>query len=447
MRKMVAAILCIMMMVSVLAGCGSASAPDQTDTTVTTADTATGTSTNAATETQKKDITITVGASQNWVKDIDRALAEAFTAKTGIKIDFQVNPDDQYKNIIKTKLATNEAPDILYVNVGIALEDYQPEKYFMNLSDMAWVSKMKDWAIKGCSVNGKLYAYNIWSVEANGLLYNTQIFEKYKLTPPNNFNELKNVCKVLLENGIQPIYDNAKDIWHMHWWPAQLAVEIEKDQPGITEKLNKNEAKLSDSKALLQGMKDYKELYDLGYMGKNALANEWVPGYQAMGTGKAAMINTYSTYQNEVFQQFPESKADTWKMFPVTIGGCNSVALSAGGIARAVNANTKNKAEVEAYFNYLAEDENAKSFYTARTDLGEPAYKGIDVRPLSQGYTSLSTYSVNGRSTVLSNSVKYWSQDVIAKAMQDMLIGTLTPEEVLQTIDEDRIKSFNTAGK
>ena len=33
----------------------------------------------------KKDVTITVAASQSWIADIDRTLAEEFTEKTGIR--------------------------------------------------------------------------------------------------------------------------------------------------------------------------------------------------------------------------------------------------------------------------------------------------------------------------------------------------------------------------
>ena len=391
------------------------------------------------------DVTLTVGASQNWIKDIDRDLAQKFTAQTGVKIDFQVNPDDQYENIIKTKLATNEAPDILYVGAGVTMQNYQPEKYFLDLSNMAWVPRMQDWAINGAKVNGTLYGFNTWSVDGSAILYNTAIFEKYNLSAPANFEELKAVCKVLLDNGVQPIYDNAKDNWHISWWPNQLSSVMEKENPGYAELLNTGKLKFSDSPGMLQAMKDYKELYDLGYLGKNALANEWTPGYEVMGTGKAAMIMTYTTYQNEVAQQYPESGAEKWAMFPVLVGGCNTADFSAGGIVRCVNKATKYAKEIEQYFNFLAEDDNIKAFYSARPDLGQPSVKGIEVRPLSNGYNTFSAYAKNGSNIVINQAVRFWNEAVIGKAMQDMLAGSITPEECLQVIDADRIQSIESA--
>lgn len=441
MRRLTAVFAALALLMLVLAGCGGTTgtgstaaekAPDATTTTGTSAAPA-------------SNVTLAVGASQNWIKDVDRELAKKFTDQTGIKIDFQVNPDDQYDNIIKTKLATNEAPDIIYVGAGVTLQNYQPEKYFKDLTNMAWVPKMQDWAIKGASVNGKLYGLNTWSVDGSGILYNKQIFDKYSLSIPQDFAGLKAVCKTLLDNGIQPIYDNAKDNWHICWWPNQMSTIMEKENPGSAELLNTNKLKFADSPGILQCMKDYKELYDLGYLGKNALANEWVPGYDAMGTGKAAMILTYTTYQNEIMQQYPDSKADTWGMFPMLVGGCNSADFSAGGIVRAVNAATKNPDEVDKYCSFLVEDDNIKTFYSARADLGEPSVKGISVRPLSNGYNTLSEYTKNGSTIVLSQTVKFWNEAVIGKSMQDMLAGSITPEQCIQTIDADRIKSIQSS--
>lgn len=395
----------------------------------------------------KENVTITVGASQNWVKEIDRELAAEFTEKTGIEIDFQVNPDDQYDKIIKTKLATNEAPDIIYVSAGVSMQTFQPEENFLDLSDMAWVDQMKDWAKEGSIIDGKLYGFNMWSVDGTAMMYNTQLFEQYGVSVPENFEELKAVCQVFKDNGILPIYENAKDAWHNHWWLSMLAAAMEKESPGFVERLNKNEVKYADSKVMLQALYDYKELYDLGYFGEEPFANEWEYSYEAMGTGKAAMIATYIAYSNEVQERYPESNALEWEMFPLLIGGINEYNHSAGGVVRVVNKNTEYADEIEQYFNFLVEKENAERYYTARTDLGEASVKGVEVRELTPAYNSLVSYAKNGTAIVCGGSVKYWSVDTIGKAMQDMLIGNITPEQVIEEMDADRQKTFAAAGE
>ncbi|TDF95107.1 ABC transporter substrate-binding protein [Paenibacillus piri] len=392
----------------------------------------------------KSDATITVGASQNWIKDVDRKLAEEFTKESGIKIDFQVNPDDQYKNVMKTKLATGEAPDIMYLNSGITLSDYQPEKNFLDLTKEPWVAKQRDWAIQGSTVDGKIYGFNTWSADGWAMLYNTKLFADNGLTAPKSFDELLKVCDVLLKKGITPIYDNTKDTWHVGQWFASMSYAFQQEDPGIFKKLNENQAKFSDLKSAKQGLVDYKTLYDKGYFGKNSLSNEWTRGYDAMGSQKYAMILVYTTYQNEVAAKFPESNAKDWKMFPVPIGG-NTGFTYGPGIVRVVNKGTKHVPEIQKYYEFLSREKNLKSFYEARTDLGEMSFKDMEVRPPSNAYKSVTEMAGQSQSLSLTNTTKFIDGDLMGKLMQDMLIGQLKPEQVLQKFDESRIKSFTVA--
>lgn len=57
-------------------------------------------------------MTLTYIASQGWIKDAEMELAKKFEAETGIKIDYQIVPSDQYFNVLKTRLNSGEGPDI-----------------------------------------------------------------------------------------------------------------------------------------------------------------------------------------------------------------------------------------------------------------------------------------------------------------------------------------------
>ena len=48
------------------------------------------------------DTTITVMASQDWVYDAEMELGKKFEEETGIKIDYQIVPADQYYNMLMT---------------------------------------------------------------------------------------------------------------------------------------------------------------------------------------------------------------------------------------------------------------------------------------------------------------------------------------------------------
>ena len=101
-------------------------------------------------------VTLNFAASQNWILDVDRELAKEFEEKTGIAVNFQLSPDDQYQTIIKSKLNTGEGPDIFMSYSGTKLKDFNPEKNMVDLSDEAWVADQEQWAIDSSSYNGKL---------------------------------------------------------------------------------------------------------------------------------------------------------------------------------------------------------------------------------------------------------------------------------------------------
>ena len=50
----------------------------------------------AAAVVHAEDVEIIYMASQDWVQDAEMELADIFTEKTGIKVDFQIIPADQY---------------------------------------------------------------------------------------------------------------------------------------------------------------------------------------------------------------------------------------------------------------------------------------------------------------------------------------------------------------
>ena len=100
--KKIIALLLVLVMVLGLVACGSKEAPK-------TEEKKEETSAPAKTEEKKEETKtetpapattkITVMASQDWVKDAELQLAEKFTQETGIEVDYQIIPADQYPSV------------------------------------------------------------------------------------------------------------------------------------------------------------------------------------------------------------------------------------------------------------------------------------------------------------------------------------------------------------
>lgn len=428
--------LAVMMSMSIFAGCSS-----KNDTT---------TKNDTDKQPAKKDVTITYVGSQNWLNKgskVDTELNEAFTKKTGIKVDMQVMPDDQYANVLKTKLASSEVPDVFMVGSGIGAQKYFPDKYFADLSNEPWVSRYAPYAKAGTTVNGKVMGLMTWCVDGWGMLYNTSIFDKYKLAVPKTFEDFTKTLDTLKQNNITPVFEVGKDAWHWGIFLSSMGPYAEKKNPGLYEKLNTNKAKFADVKEFELFLTQFKEMYDKGYLGKNSLSNGWDAAYEALGKGEAGMFLAYSSYQGEVAQKFPDAKANEWKMFPIPMAGNDVYSHSSGGIMRVAYKDSKNLDSVKEFFKFLTEPENLKKYYEGRPDLqAAPSFVDVTGKPTEAG-KSIVANAPGGDGIEMEYGVLYWDNTLVGKYIQEMMSGAKTPKQVLEAIDKDRQKLFEATAK
>ena len=132
-------------------------------------------------------VTITYMASQDWVQDAEMELAEKFTEQTGIKVDFQIIPSDQYTNLLNSKLNSGECPDLFGSQAGKTdiVTLLNVEKNAVDLSGEAWAATVDPLAAAETSVNGKLYGQPAQDVSAVwAIAYNKKVFEKLNLKVP-----------------------------------------------------------------------------------------------------------------------------------------------------------------------------------------------------------------------------------------------------------------------
>jgi len=388
------------------------------------------------------ETTLVVASSANWTKDIDKDLAAKFTAETGIKIDFQLAPDDQYSSALKVKFAANEGPDVYLAPAGMGMVEFQPDQHALDLSKEAWIPRYVDWARDGATYNGKVVQFNTWSVDGWGILYNPALFKTAGITKvPSTYAEFDKACAALLAKGITPIYEFGKDEWHQFLWINALGPLAAKSKPSLYGDLNTAKGKYSGQKVFETGLAQLKSLNDKGYMGKNVLDNTWGNSIKAMASGKYAMILTYTTYQNEVLAFDANTKADTWEMFPVPLADNKIFATSAGGIGRSINKDSKSIDAAKKYFNFLSRPENLKAYYAARADLGPISFKDV------QGNASMAYASVvknaSGTGLDMQGGTKFFDITKLGKLVQELYLGMKTPQAVLTTIDSQRAPMFN----
>ncbi len=385
--------------------------------------------------------TITYMASQDWVQDAEMELGEKFTEQTGIKVDYQIIPSDQYTTLLMTKLNTGECADIFGSQAGQfdIVTQLNVEKNAVDLSGEAWADTVDPLAAAETSVDGKLYGQPVQDVSAVwAVAYNKQVFDRLGLSVPTNYEEFKAVCEAIKADGMTPIYEAVSDGWHHQLWFCEMGVAIENAEPGTAEKLNNNEMGFADSATALQLVDQIKEMVDLGYWGDNYMANAYSDAAKAIAEGECAMTVANQGFPTELHDAYPDFPAEDIGFFVMPLCDNQVLNMNPVGPTRFIYSGSANIDAAKQYLAFIAEPEsiqylidNVPKFNTLPFTTAQDAYSD----EISAFYAA---YPEHG--TVYQTSVKYvnpqWME--IGKELTAVILGDETSEQMLKNIDRNR---------
>ena len=385
--------------------------------------------------------TITYMASQDWVQDAEMELGEKFEQETGIHVDYQIIPSDQYNNMLMNKLNSGECTDIFGSQAGQfdIVTQLNVEKNAVDLSGEAWADTVDPLAAAETSVNGKLYGQPVQDVSAVwAIAYNKKVFEKLELSVPTNYEEFKAVCEAIKADGMTPIYEAVSDGWHHQLWFCEMGVAIEHAEPGTAEKLNNNEMGFADSATAAQLVDQIKEMVDLGYWGDNYMANAYSDAAKAIAEGECAMTVANQGFPTELHDAYPDFPAEDIGFFVMPLCDNQVLNMNPVGPTRFIYSGSANIDAAKQYLAFIAEPEsiqylidNVPKFNTLPFTTATDAYSD----EISGFYAA---YPDHG--TVYQTSVKYvnpqWME--IGKELTAVILGDETSEQMLKNIDRNR---------
>ncbi len=423
-KRQIALVLIGTLVLTGLAGCGQKESSDSEE------------------DGKKSDVTLTIAAAQDWVKDWDRKVAEDFTKKTGIKIDFQLNPNDQYVNIVKAKLASGEGVDIFYANTGQGVLEYSPDKYALDLSDEEWVDNYTDWGKECATYDGKIIFFNNSSIDGYGLVYNMDLLNEAGKEIPTTYEELVELCDIYMDMGITPIFEPGAEAWHGCVWVLELADCLSRKYPDMYEKLNTAEGKFADYPEILTFTEQLENLVKSGYFGEEEdwLSYTWNDRTEKMASGEFGMMLTNIGAMEELMNMYPDNAEEKWQMGLLPLAGNNTFSHNGGNLGRIINKESEHTEEAKMYFDFIAREENLQYLYDCSNN-PNCAMKSVELKE-NVLWESLMEACNNEMGPDFAASIPYYNADAIGKAYVENWIGDKTPQEVIQQIDNDREMMF-----
>jgi len=387
-------------------------------------------------------------ASQDWVQKAEQDVGAKFESETGIKVDYQIVPADQYPTLLKTKLNAGECTDLFGNQSGkfdiVSLLDI--EKNGVDLSNEEWAKRFDPLAAEQLSVNGKLYGMTLADVSAVwGICYNKNIFNDLGLKIPTTYNEFKDVCQKILNAGIIPIYECVSDGWHHVLWFPELGGRYEELNPGLADKLNSNETTFEQNETMLEALTQLNELIDLGYFGKNYMSNTYADTEKNMASGEYAMTVYNQGLPQQIENAYPDVKADTFGFFVIPLVDNQILNVNPAGPSIFVYSGSKNIDAAKQYLAYIAKPENLQYILDNTPKFNSLPFSGLNDKYSDEIRNFYNAYPKHG--TVYQTQIKYlnpqWLE--IGKDLSAMFTDAMQPIDVLKSIDKRRSDAAKAA--
>jgi raffinose/stachyose/melibiose transport system substrate-binding protein len=131
--------------------------------------------------------------------------------------------NDDYKQKIKTAIGAGQAPTMIWGWGGGGLKSYVDANQVLDLTDWfgqndAVKSKILPSSFGAATVNGKIYAMPIETVQPIVLFYNKKVFAKYNLQPPQSYQDILDLIPKFNAQKVAPFSLAGQSRWTNMMW-------------------------------------------------------------------------------------------------------------------------------------------------------------------------------------------------------------------------------------
>jgi raffinose/stachyose/melibiose transport system substrate-binding protein len=315
---------------------------------------------------------------------------EALEDFAGIIDDFEAeNPDiDVVQNqvadadtVIRTLLVKNRTPDVITLNANGNFGRLAQAGVFADFSgdplldtvNPAVQEILADLGNAEGEVNGIGYVNN-----ANGIIYNQQIFEEQGLEVPETWDELIAVCEQLQAAGITPFYGTLAENWTT--LPSFNGLGAYAAQDGFFDDLRDEgadvgpDSEVSFSKDFSQALDQQLELFSYaqeGYRGRS-----YDDGNAAFANGDVAMLMQGIWAVNPIKVVNPDIRAGIFP-YPATDDPADRLLVSGVDVVVTMGKDTPHPEEAKRFIDYLFQEDVIQEFAASQNMI--PSVEGAEL--------------------------------------------------------------------
>jgi len=288
---------------------------------------------------------------------IRQAAVDRFNkANPSTKITATFFQNDAYKQKIKTAIGAGQAPTMIWGWGGGGLKAYVDANQVVDLTDWfgqnaAVKQKLLPSSFGAATVNGKIYAIPIETVQPIVLFYNKKVFDAVGVQPPQSYGDILDLIPKFNAKGIAPFSLGGQSRWtNMMWLEFLLDRQAGPDafnnvfagkanawsDPSVLEMLTKVQD-LVKAKAFIKGF--------------SSITADSNADQALLYTGKAAMM-VHGSWSYGIQQanggDFVKSGGLGWMNFPGIDGGKGDPTDTVGNPGQYLSISSKSSAADQA---------------------------------------------------------------------------------------------------
>lgn len=313
------------------------------------------------------------------LEDFDQIIADFEAENPDIRV--VQNQVAEADTMIRTLLVKDKAPDVITLNANGGFGRLAQAGVFYDFSDEPVLETINpavqqilaDLGNKEGEVNGLGYVNN-----ANGVIYNQEIFEQQGLAVPETWNEFIAVCDTLKAAGITPFYGTLGDSWT--GLPSFNALGAYPAQGGFFDKMRAQgedtgpDSEVSFEKDFPEAMEQQAQLF--GYMQDGYRGKTYDDGNAAFANGDAAMLLQGIWALSPIKAINPDVKAGIFP-YPATDNPDDRVLVSGVDVAVTLPKNGAHHDEAMRFVDYLFQKDVIEKFAASQNMV--PSVKGAQL--------------------------------------------------------------------
>ena len=257
-------------------------------------------------------LSITLDGNAETIAAMDALTAAYTAAHPDVTFDIENRPGGaDGDNLVKTRLATGEAGDILQYNSGSLFQALNPTVSLADLTAIAGQANVID-SFKPVvtASDGTVRGVPFGPAMGGGIYYNRPIYAELGLSVPKSWAEFMANNEKIKAAGKVAVAQTYGDTWTSQLFVLADFYNVQAAEPNFAADYTANKSKYATSSAAMAGFQYLEDVFKAGYLNEDFGVAKFDDGVRMVATGEAAHYPMLTFALGNIKQNFPENLND-----------------------------------------------------------------------------------------------------------------------------------------